>query len=138
MDEKGQQSVELIFIIAISIMILLTFTLPISKVAIENNLDMKESLNAKYCVGEIANGINHVYAQGSGSRVVLNLVADEDFHVFISSGNVNVVVKLHDNSYKMVKQSIKCGNVNTQLFLVKGENKIIIEWIEDGVVLRKV
>lgn len=132
MDSRGQLSVELIFIVAISIMVLLTFTIPIGKLAIENNMDSLNSLNAKFCIDEIANGVDSVYCQGQGAKKTLSIVADMDYKIVINPNSVYCSLKLHDNKEKTVKQSVKCKNVNGQLFLSKGLNTIVVEWPDDS------
>lgn len=140
MDRRGQMSVELIFIAAISIIVLLIFTVPIAKSSIESNMDVLNSLNGKFCVDEIANGIDSVYCQGEGSKKTVNIVADNDFKIGIQPKSVYSSIRLHDDRDKTVKKSMKCGNVNGQLFLSRGANSIVIEWPEDSdrVTVRKV
>ena len=135
MDNRGQMSVELIFIVAISIMVLLVFTIPIGKLAIENNMDAMNTLNAKFCVSEIANGIDSVYCQGKGAKKTVTITAEKDFKILVKPKSVTSSLRLHDNKEKTVTQSIKCGIVNGQLFLSKGVNSIVIEWTEDSSIL---
>ena len=131
-DNKGQMSIEVIFLFAISIMILIAFTIPISQIAIENNLDVLNSLNTKLDTSKLANSIDSVYTQGSGAQQVVTIETNNDFNVFIKSKQIYSEITLHDGKLKKFSQNHKADNVISNLKMEKGVNKVLISWPEDS------
>lgn len=127
-DKKGQLSVEIIFIIVISIMVLIVFTVPLAQISIKNNMDIYDTLNSKSAVYKIANGIDEVYSQGKGSKITLNIELNKNLKVIIKNHVVLSKLDLHDGKSKSFKVNYKPDGLNHDLTLKKGSNKIIVEW----------
>ena len=67
-ESSGQVSLEYILIFAISLMILMFFTLPLAEESIKDTVDVSDSLNAKYELSKISQTVKEVYGEGQGSR----------------------------------------------------------------------
>ena len=63
-ESSGQISLEYILIFAISLMVLMLFTLPLAEESIKDTADVSDSLNAKYELSKISQAVNEVYWEG--------------------------------------------------------------------------
>lgn len=131
-DKNGQMSVEIIFLFAISIVILIAFTIPISQVTIENNLDVSNSLNTKHELLKIVNSIDNVYSQGIGAKQIIIIETNEKISVMIKSKTLSSELLLHDNKTKIFSYNHKADNIYCNLMLEKGVNKVLITWPESS------
>ncbi len=131
-DKNGQMSVEVIFLFAISIIILIAFTIPISQLTIENNLDISNSLNTKNELLKLVNGIDNVYSQGVGSKQTVIIETNKEIPIMIRSKTLSGELLLHDNKIKSFSYNHKSDNVNCNLKLEKGINKVLISWPENS------
>ena len=127
-ENKGQVSLEYLLIFAVSIIILIAFTLPLAQMAIENSMDVSDSLNVKAELSKLSNAITLVYCEGQGSKQTLYLTLDEAINVKISNSYMSSSYKLNDGKYKDFKLNYNSNLNKGSLFLDKGENKIIVEW----------
>ena len=127
-EDKGQVSLEYLLIFAVSIILLIAFTLPLAEMAIENSMDVSNSLNVKAELSKLSNAISLVYSEGHGSKQTVYLTLDEPINVKISNSYLSSNYKLNDGKYKDFKLNYNSNLNKGSLFLDKGENKIIIEW----------
>ncbi|WP_299526237.1 class III signal peptide-containing protein [uncultured Methanobrevibacter sp.] len=130
-ENKGQISVEYLFIFAISLIILTVFTIPLANLAIEKTTDVSNALNVKSQLYKIASGINQVYSEGQGAKQSINLELDENVNVNIYRNHLSANVKFNDKSSKLIKVNHDCDDVSGVLQLNKGKNTIIIQWPEN-------
>ena len=127
-EDKGQVSLEYLLIFAVSIILLIAFTLPLAEMTIENSMDVSNSLNVKAELSKLSNAISLVYSEGHGSKQTVYLTLDEPVNVKISNSYLSSNYKLHDGKYKDFKLNYNSNLNKGSLFLDKGENKIIVEW----------
>ena len=131
-DSKGQVALEYLLIFAVSLILLIVFTLPLTELTIENTLDVSDTLNAKSCLSKISQAIEKVYGQGQGSRQTADVVLSKDLKVNVASNCVSCTLKLKDGQSKTEKIYFKSTLEKSNLYLMKGENSIIVEWPENG------
>ncbi len=127
-EDKGQVSLEYLLIFAVSIILLIAFTMPLAEMAIENTMDVSNSLNIKSELSKLSNAISMVYSEGQGSKQTVYLTLDEPVNVRISNSYLSCNYKLNDGKYKDFKLDFNSNLNKGSLFLDKGENKIIVEW----------
>ena len=127
-DDKGQVSLEYLLIFAVSLILLIAFTLPLVEFGLENTMDVSNSLNAKSELSKLSDAISQVYGEGQGAKKTVYLTLDEPVDVKISSLYLYAVVKLNDGKNKQLKLNHNSNLNSGSLFLDKGENKVIVEW----------
>lgn len=130
-DKKGQLSLEFILIFAISLIILTIFTIPLSEIAIGNTLEIADIANTKSDVTKIANGISEVYSQGQGSKKTIHIDSNRNYILKISPKSISTTLTLENGDTKTIKSSHNYNNINTNINIEKGKNKIIINWKEN-------
>ena len=101
-DSKGQVALEYLLIFAVSLIILVIFTLPLTELTIQNTLDVSDTLLSKNC------------------------------KVNVESNYISCNLKLHDGKSKSEKIYFKSTLEKSALYLKKGENSIVIEWPENS------
>lgn len=127
-DNKGQVALEYILIFAVSLLILIIFTLPLTELTIQNMLDVSDSLNVKSDLSKIAQSIEIVYGQGQGSKQSLNIQSSKALTIDITSNYISTRLKLNDGSFKNIKIEFNSNLGKTRIPITKGENLIIVEW----------
>lgn len=127
-DNRAQISLEYILIFAISLLVLMIFTLPLAEDSIKNTVDVSDSLNARYCMSNIAQAIKEVYGEGQGSKRTLDIDSDKQIRVSVSDSYISCSVKLKSNSNKQIKENFKSNLKKTSITLNEGKNAIIVEW----------
>lgn len=130
-DKKGQLSLEFILIFAISLIILTIFTIPLSEIAIGNTLEIADIANTKSDITKIANWISEVYSQGQGSKKTINIDSNRSYILKISPKSISTTLTLENGDTKTIKSSHNYNNINTNINIEKGKNKIIINWKEN-------
>lgn len=130
-DRKGQAALEYLLIFAISLILLIVFTLPLTELAIEDTLDVSDTLNVKSDLSKISQTIKEVYGQGQGSKQTVNLVLSRDLKVNVAGNYVSCSLKLKDGKVKTEKITFKSNLEKSSIYLKKGENSIIVEWPEN-------
>ena len=128
MDNKGQVSLEYLLIFAISLILLIAFTLPIAHFALEKTLDVSNALDAKSELSKLSNAISQVYSEGQGSKQTVFLTVNNPVNVKITNSYISASIKLNNNSFKYFKLNHNSNLDSGSIFLDKGENKIIVEW----------
>lgn len=76
-ENNGQVSLEYLLIFAVSIILLIAFTLPLAEISIENTMDVSNSLNVKSELSKLSNAISLVYSEGQGSKQTVYMTLDE-------------------------------------------------------------
>lgn len=131
-SNKGQLSIEYLFIFIISITLITLIFIPLISDSLDYTIDLTHTYNTKVELSEIVNGINEVYASGSGSKRTIFLTMPEDCVLSFSSNNINTNLKLSDNTIKNIKLNTEYDNLNNPpIQLKKGYNKLCIEWPEN-------
>lgn len=140
LDNRGQVSFEYLMIFAISLIVLIVFTLPVTQTAIENTLDVSDSLDVKYDLSKISHAVKEVYAQGQGSKKEVFLQESKAIKIDITKTYVSCNLKLKDNSIKSLRQYHQSNLAKSSISLKKGENILVVEWpagSESMVIYRK-
>ena len=127
-DDRAQISLEYLLIFAISLIMLMVFTLPLAEDSIKNALDVSDSLDAKYGMSTIAQAIREVYGEGQGSKRTIDFDSDRNIKVYISDSHISCNLKLKSDSNKQLKESFKSNLKKSSITLNKGKNVIIVEW----------
>ena len=131
-EDKGQVSLEYILIFAISLLVLMIFTLPLSEQAIENTMDISDSLNAKYEISKISLAIKEVYGEGKGSKHTVNLNSNNKIKITITDKYASCNLKLNSKDSKQLKECFNSNIKKTSITLDKGANTLIVEWPANG------
>lgn len=133
---KGQLSLEYLFIFILSIMLIISLILPLIGTEFDYTSDVTNSYQIKAELSQLANGINYVYATGSGSKRTIFLNMPEDIKLNIYSqknkGFIQAEIILSDNNTKEIIVETKKTNINSNLFLNKGFNKVVIQWSDNS------
>jgi len=128
MDNKGQVSLEYILIFTVSLILLIVFTMPLTHVAIENTMDVSDTLEVKSDLSKIANAIEKVYGQGQGSKQSVHIDSSKDRKINIENNYISSNLKLADSSNKVEKIYFESTLPKSSLYISKGKNKITVEW----------
>lgn len=127
-DNKGQVSMEYLLIFAISLIILIAFTLPIANFGLEKTFDVSNVLDTKAELSKLSNAISQVYSEGQGSKQIVFLTVDNPVNVKVLNSYISASIILNDGKIKTLKLYHNSNLDSGRIFLEKGENKIIIEW----------
>lgn len=127
-DNCGQVALEYILIFAISLILLIVFTLPLAEFTLGNTLDVSDTLNAKSDLSKIAQGIGEVYGQGQGSKQNIIVTSQKDFKITITNSYVSTNLNFKDGSTKNIKLNVKSNLEKSEISLNNGKNIIIVEW----------
>ena len=130
-DDKGQVSFEYLLIFAISLILLIVFTLPLTELTIGNTLDVSDTLNAKSDLSKISQAIEEVYGQGQGSKQTVHAVLSNDLKVNVANNYISCNLKLNGGQIKSEKIYFKSTLEKSDIYLRRGENSIIVEWPEN-------
>lgn len=131
-DESGQISLEYLLIFAVSLLILIVFTLPLAEQSIQNTLDVSESMDMKSDLSKLSQAIESVYGQGQGSRQSVDIISKESCTLAIGSSYATCNIKLNDNSNKVIKVKYNSNLDKASLHVTKGTNTIIVDWPSDS------
>ncbi|MBR0271264.1 MAG: class III signal peptide-containing protein [Methanobrevibacter sp.] len=127
-DDRGQISLEYLLIFAISLILLIAFTLPLAEIAIEKTMDISNTLNAKGELSKLSGAISQVYGEGQGARQTVFLDVNRPTYVKITNSYISASLKLSDGKSKTLILNHNSNLASGGLNLDKGENKIIVEW----------
>ena len=127
-DDKGQVALEYILIFAISLILLIVFTLPLTEKSVENTLDVSDAIDAKSNMAKIAQVVMQVYGEGQGSRHSISIISKKPIKIDIDDRHVSSNIKLNDGTYKSIKISCSSNLAKSSLYLSKGENTVVAEW----------
>ena len=112
LDNKGQVSLEYLLIFAISLILLIAFTLPVANFGLEKTLDVSNALDTKAELSKLSNAISQVYGEGQGAKQTIFLTVNEPINVKISNSYISASIKLNDNSFKHFKLLFNSDKVN--------------------------
>ena len=127
-EDKGQVSLEYLLIFAVSIILLIAFTLPLAEIGLEKTLDVSNTLNAKGELSKLSNAVSQVYGEGQGSKQTIYMDLDKSINVKITNSYLSASYMMKDSKTKEFKLYHNSNLNSGSLFLDKGENKIIVEW----------
>ena len=127
-EDKGQVSLEYLLIFAVSIILLIVFTLPLAEIGLEKTLDVSNTLNAKGELSKLSNAVSQVYGEGQGSKQTIYMGLDKSINVKITNSYLSASYMMKDSKTKEFKLYHNSNLNSGSLFLDKGENKIIVEW----------
>ena len=128
MDNRGQVSLEYLLIFAISMILLIAFTLPLTDFTIQTTLDVSDSLDMKSDLSKLSLAIQTVYGQGQGSRQIVNIISQAPSKIDVTDSHVSCNLKLKDGSRKLVKVTSKSNLAKTTIPISEGTNTIVVEW----------
>ena len=128
MDNRGQVSLEYLLIFAISMILLIAFTLPLTDFTIQTTLDVSDSLDTKSDLSKLSQAIQTVYGQGQGSRQIVNIISQAPSKIDVTDSHVSCNLKLKDGSRKLVKVTSKSNLAKTTIPISEGTNTIVVEW----------
>ena len=128
MDNRGQVSLEYLLIFAISMILLIAFTLPLTDFTIQTTLDVSDSLDMKSDLSKLSQAIQTVYGQGQGSRQIVNIISQAPSKIYVTDSHVSCNLKLKDGSRKLVKVTSKSNLAKTTIPISEGTNTIVVEW----------
>ena len=131
-DNKGQVSLEYLLILAISIAILIVFTLPLTQQAIEDTLDVSNSLDVKNDLSKITQAVEKVYGEGQGSKQKVNIISSNKIKIYLTNNQVYCKLKLKNGSYKSIEEYYESNLASCSVTLNKGENILVVEWPENS------
>ncbi len=127
-DNRGQVSLEYLLIFAISMILLIAFTLPLTDFTIQTTLDVSDSLDMKSDLSKLSQAIQTVYGQGQGSRQIVNIFSQAPSKIDVTDSHVSCNLKLKDGSGKLVKVTSKSNLAKTTIPISEGTNTIVVEW----------
>ena len=127
-ENRGQVSLEFLLIFAISLIILIVFTLPLAESGIENTLDIYDSLKVKSDMSKISSAISKVFAEGQGSKSTVVVFSDENIGINIERNSLSHDLKLNDGKSKVIISSHKSNLESSTINFNKGKNVIVVEW----------
>ena len=127
-ENSAQISLEYLLVFAISLIILVAFTLPLLEFEIENTLDVSDSLKIKSDLSKISNAISQVYSEGQGSKQTVFIKSDNSIRINVNKNSLSVNFKLNDNSNKKIKSNHNSNLLSSSINLKKGSNYITVEW----------
>ena len=130
MDDRGQVSLEYLLIFAISLILLVVFTLPLAEMTVENTMDVSDTLDVKSDLVRISQAVKEVYGQGQGSRQTVSITTSKDLKLSVAPGHVSCSLKLKDGSSKVEKVNFISTLEKSSINLDRGENSIVVEWPE--------
>lgn len=127
-DNGGQVALEYLLIFAVSLILLIVFTMPMVQLAIADTLDVSDTLNAKSDMSKIAQAVEEVYGQGQGSKQTVHIVSSKNLKMDVASGSISCSLKLKDGTSKVERIYFTSTLKKSGLILGKGENSIVVEW----------
>ena len=131
-DNRGQISLEYLLIFAVSLIILIVFTLPLAEQSIQNTLDVSDSMDMKSDLSKLSQAIRTVYGQGQGSKQTVTMVSKESHTINVAGSQVSCNIKLKDGSNKLVKVDCDSNLARTSIPISKGTNTIVVSWPIDS------
>lgn len=127
-DNRGQVSLEYLIIFAVSLIILIAFTMPLLNESMSNTFDVTNSLDVKSDLSKISQAIMKVYGSGEGSKQTVTVDAKKESRIDVSSSQISSKVKLNDKQSKVIKLNVKSNIKAGSIKLDKGKNTFVVEW----------
>lgn len=127
-DNRGQVSLEYLIIFAVSLIILIAFTMPLLNESMSNTFDVTNSLDVKSDLSKISQAIMKVYGGGEGSKQTVTVDAKKESRIDVSNSQISSKVKLNDKQSKVIKLNVKSNIKAGSIKLDKGKNTFVVEW----------
>lgn len=127
-ENRGQVSLEYLLVFAISLIILIAFTMPLLNNTMSDTFDVSDTLKVKSDLSNIAQAIKEVYGEGEGSKKRLDLDVNKPVKIDVSNTQISSKIKLNNNQYKVVKINVKSKLKMDSFKLSKGKNSFVVEW----------
>lgn len=127
-DNVGQVSLEYLLIFALSLMVLIVFTLPLLEESMNNTFDVSDSIKTKSDLSKMAQAIKQVYGEGQGSRKTVSLEINKPVKIDIADDHVSSKIKLKNGQQKEIKINVNSKLKTNSFKLSKGEKIFVIEW----------
>ena len=127
-DNAGQVSLEYLLIFALSLMVLIVFTLPLLEESMNNTFDVSDSIKTKSDLSKMAQAIKQVYGEGQGSRKTVSLEINKPVKIDIADDHVSSKIKLKNGQQKEIKINVNSKLKTNSFKLSKGEKIFVIEW----------
>ena len=127
-DNRGQVSFEYLLIFAVSLIILIVFTMPLVNQSIETALDVSDCIKIKDDMSKIALSISSVYGEGQGSKQTISIHSTKSFKVNVAGSYLSCNIKLKNGKNKLIKVSCKSNLKSSSVHIKKGENTVVVEW----------
>lgn len=135
LDSKGQLSLEYILSSMIAILIISLISVPILLTAIDYSNDIIDSIDSKSELSKITDAIDYCYSSGKGSKRIVYVDFNQNIYLRLygndRGGIASINLSLSDNSREIV-HSFHYPNLNENIHLSKGFNKIVVEWNENS------
>ncbi len=135
LDNRGQLSLEYILSSMIVILIISLISVPALLAAMDLSYDIVDSINSKEELSKITDAIDYCYASGKGSKRVVYVDFNQNINIRLSNnakrGIATIYLNLSDNSGEISK-FFDYPNLNENIHLSRGFNKIIVEWNEES------
>ena len=135
LDNKGQLSLEYVLSSMIVILIISLISVPILLTAMDFSNDIIDSINVKAEMYKITDAIDYCYASGKGSKRVVYADLNQNINIRLhnngKNGIASVNLSLSDRSNE-ITGLFEYPNLNENIHLSKGFNRIIVEWDEES------
>ena len=128
LDDRGQVSLEYILIFAVSLIILIAFTMPFLNETMSNTFDVSDSLKTKADLSKLADAIKQVYGEGEGSKQTVSIDVYKPVKIDVSNNQISSKIKLNNNQYKVEKINVHSKLKTGTFKLNKGKNSLVVEW----------
>ncbi len=128
LDDRGQVSLEYILIFAVSLIILIAFTMPFLNETMSDTFDVSDSLKTKVDLSKIADAIKQVYGEGEGSKQTVSIDVYKPVKIDVSNNQISSKIKLNNNQYKVEKINVHSKLKTGTFKLNKGKNSLVVEW----------
>lgn len=127
-ESRGQVSLEYLLIFAISLIILVAFTMPFLVQSMDMAFDVSSSIGAKSDLSKMTHAIKQVYGEGQGSKQTVTIDADVPVKIDVANNHVSSKIKLKNGDNKVVKMNVKSTLKTNSFKLNKGMHTFVIEW----------
>ena len=127
-DNSGQVSLEYLLIFAISLILLIVFTLPLADMTVQDTMDVSDTMNVKSDLSKISQAVKEVYGQGQGSKQSVVITSQKDITINVANNYISSNLKLNDGSNKNEKIYFDSTLEKSNLYIKKGTNSIVVEW----------
>ncbi len=127
-ENRGQVAFEYLLIFAISMILLIVFTMPLAEKSVEITLDVSDAIDSKSNMAKIAQAVMQVYGEGQGSRHSVSIISKKPINIDIDDRHISSNIKLNDGTYKLIKISCNSNLAKSSIYLSKGENTVVAEW----------
>lgn len=131
-ENNGQVSLEYLLIFAISIAILIVFTLPLTQQVIEDTVDVSNVLDVKNDLSEITQAIEKVYGEGQGSKKTVYIISPNKINIQLTDNHISCKLKLKNGSYKSIDEYYESNLCKNSVTLKRGDNVLVVEWPENS------